>query len=435
MNKFKKFFLIVVTLPFLIFAGMTGINIALDPDHILTKGDSYPFMHSGRKYYKNAGVINHYDIKNIAVGGSLIANIIPSEVEAAMGWKNMYSLSLNASDATTVAAIASYALKKHKIENVLFSLQPERLSTIPADQQGKKGSERNFLYLYDDNRLNDLMVFAQLPTIFVRNFFDGKKQEEELKARFPNLTTPQLAQATKDLFSPYMVSAYRDFNRPLFISSLETTDKEPAALTEQHQKNLQDNYNQHIKPVVEKNPSTTFYFIVEPSSYLGRHSQRAIFTNGLKYLVDNLSQYPNVKIFGFANDAFNGDLRLYKDIDHSHIEVSRFVIASIARNSHRLTRQNIDDYIDHFNEIMDNYKVPPIWKTEHYERGNGPYNKKGYISYEDAAALVWGAENKKTYEKIYRSPYLAEKTYADKKRTTYPPVNTSRETLEARTAE
>lgn len=430
MDKFKKFFLIVVTLPFLIFAGMTAINMALDPDHILKRGDSYPFMHSGRKYYKNAGVINNYEIRNIAVGGSLIANLIPSEVEAAMGWKDVYSLNLNASDATTVAAITKYALKKHKIDNVLFSLQPERLSTIPADQQGKKGSERNFLYLYDDNRLNDLMVFAQMPTLFVRNYLEGKKQEEGIANRFPGLGKAQLAQATKDLYSQYMVSLYRDFNRPLFISSLETTDHEPAALTEQHRKNLQENYEQHIKPIVEANPSTQFYFIVEPSSYLGRRLQADIFTNGLKYLVGLLSRYPNVKIFAFANDEFNGDLRLFKDIDHSHIEISRFVIASLARGSHRLTLQNIDNYIEHFNEIMKEYRVPALWQTKHYERGNGPYNKKGYISYEDAAALVWGAQNRDTYEKIYRSPYLAENTYADKNLVTTPPLNASRAELE-----
>jgi hypothetical protein len=191
-------------------------------------------------------------------------------------------------------------------------------------------------------------------------------------------------------------------------------EKNPAPLTDTEKQSLSENLKQYVEPIIKGNPQTRFYIIIPPGTFLSKHEDQYIFPYALKFLVEALSQYPNVKIYGFANDAFNADLRLYSDIEHYHIEVARFMIQSLAHDNHRLTQANIDDYIHQFNQIMDRYKVPSFWKAQYHENGDGPYPKEGYLTYHDAARLVWGpAYSDKLYNSMYRSPYLEEKTYVE----------------------
>ena len=414
MNPFKKFSLTLIIAPFLALAGVVILNLSLDPDHIFSKGHDYPFFSRGLQFYKNAGVINNYDIKNIIIGGSLMDNLIPSEVEAAMGWHDVYSLSLDGANQKDIADVTAYALRKHHIENVIISLQPERLAKPTAALDGLGGGAKNFGYLYDDNRLNDLMVFVQAPQYYTRAFFRGKNQRKGINTKiFPSFQDKELLTASKDLYAHYM-GYYRHYNRPLFISSLGIAEKDPLPLTEAEKQSLSRNFALYVEPLIKNNPGTRFCIVIPPGTFLSKQGVRNIFPHALKFAVEKLSQYPNVKIYGFANDPFNADLRLYSDLVHYHIEIARFMIQSLAHDNHRLTPKNIDNYIKQFDQTIAQYKVPASWKTHYYKNGDGPYPKEGYITYYDAAKLVWGsAYNEKLNDSIPRSPYLDEKSYVE----------------------
>lgn len=430
MNRFKKFSLAILFIPLVVFGIAFAVNAYLDPDNILSPGKGAPFLSTGEKRYKIAGVINNYDVGNILVGGSLMNNVVPSEVESALGWDKVFSLSFPGGDLASISKMAQYAIGKHKISNVLFSLQPLRMADTPADTEGDRRSLSNYLYLYDDNRLNDLMVFAQMPTYYVENFQADKKQRKKLRKAFPGISDKDLFTASKDMYSHYM-SLYREFNRPLFISSLETTKTEPLQLAAQFKQNLRDNLERHVLPLVKDNPKTGFYFLIGPETFLAYKRKRNILVYAIRFLVKELSKYPNVKLYGFTNAPFNADLRLYKDLSHSHIEVSRYVLSSVARNEHRLTAKNIDAYVRELKNILDTYEVHALWRADYYERGNGPYPKRGYITYHDAARLIWGKRfNDKLYNSIPRSPYLAEESYAEVEIETNPPLNADRKQLE-----
>src|SRR4051812_40468462 len=105
MNRFKAFSLALITAPFVILVAVVVVNLSLDPDHIFSKGRDYPFFSRGLQFYKNAGIINNYEIKNIIAGGSLMDNFIPSEVESAMGWQGVFPLMIDGSNQASVSLV------------------------------------------------------------------------------------------------------------------------------------------------------------------------------------------------------------------------------------------------------------------------------------------------------------------------------------------
>lgn len=427
MTKFKKFFLTAVLVPCLCLLAMFCVNISLDPDHIISKRGIYPFCAKGIRLYKIAGIINNYDVRNIIVGASLGGNFIASEVEQAMGWKNVFLLSKNAADASAIYMIASRALKKRPIENVIYLLQPERLADIPADRDPKRDGAKNGANLFDENQLNDYLVFAQTSVPYIKAYFDEQAQAKKLLSTFPGLSTEELLTASKDISENYMTDQFRDFNRPLFIGSLLNPDEPVAKVTKQKKDNLVENYTRYIKPLVVNNPDTHFHFVIPPALFATQRTEKFLVMHSLRYVVNELSSFQNVTVYSFLNEPFNSDFRLYKDLNHFHVEVARYVIQSVAEHSHIINKANVDVHLHDYEKTMNAYKVPNIWQAKYYPMRDGPYPKQGYITYADAAKLIAG-ENRKPF---HRSRYLAEETYADADYATWPPLNASRETLES----
>ena len=425
MKRFKIYALIIIVLPLMFFSGMCAVNLILDPDEIFRKSAEYPYIAIGNKRYKNAGVINQHDLRNILVGGSLMDNMVASEVETVMNWDKVFSLTLRGGQAGSVVSITQHALQNHPIENVLFSLQPVRLAYIEADEPDNKRVTRNFSYLYDQNRLNDLLAFAQFPTYFLK--YKRRKKEQISKLRtegFPGISDEDLFKASKDLYGPYMMTGYKEFNRPLFISSLGDASQPPKPLKEQYKQNLRENYAEHLQPLVAQNPDTNFIFVVQSKTFLDRKENLETFSYALKFLVEELSRYPNVKIYNFANNDFNDDLRLFRDLHHPHIEISRYMLQSIANDRHRVRPETVDDQIQTLKNILNNYQVKELWETEYHRLGDGPYPREGYITYYDAAKLVWGKEfNDQVFNDIPRSPYLAEESYVRTDIKTFPSLD------------
>ncbi len=427
MKHFKLFGLALALSMVLPFCGIVGYNIYLDPDEIFRKGKHHPFIQGFPNYYRNAGIINSYEINNLIIGGSLIQNMIPSEVEEVMGWPNVFSLTFSGVNIETLSLAANYAMQKHKIDNIIFSLQPSRLARRPSDVALNMNAPKDYSYLYDSNPFNDLLTFIKLG-YHLKEYKEKERALEEMRTRFPALGKREIFAASKDLYPTYMNRRFGDFNRPLF--NLEKMPKKkirPHEITEKSDRNLADNYEKFIRPMVENNPGTTFHFIFQNKTFWEFQGKEEIVAHSTRFLVNRLSGYPNVRIHSFAHNDFNADMRLFKDGAHDHIEVERYILQSIKNDWDRLTSENIDAYVEFFVQKVNDYTLPEIWRVERGKK----YPKEGYITYYDAAKLVWGERfNDTLFKSIPRSPYLAEETYVQGDIKTSPSLKATRQELE-----
>lgn len=433
MKQFKTFFIVLVLFMAAPLVYVIVHNMKHDALEIFVKDkEFYPFLHSKYERYSIAGIARHYDIDNIIVGSSLAQNIIPSEVEDVMKWGNVFSLTASAILIREISQITEHALERQDIQNVIFPLRLNILAHWKPDYELNKRINPDFMGLYDSYPWNDFVLFTH------------KNPQEKLhkeKHAYRNAikdmlgeeaTEERIFKASKDLFSPWMRLYKDDFNRPLIISSVSVDRFKPMEMTESVRDNINYHLSHFVEPLLEKYPETNFYFVLPPMTFVKSKRFKEIFPETLAIVVKRLSQYKNAKIYNFLDNDFNADLRLFKDFAHAHIEVSRYMLQSLATGRDLVTAENVDAQAALLGEKIKSYEMPKIWYVpKRYTEQTTPYPKKGCLRDYDAAGLVWGDDfTPSLFAKIPRSPFLNLMSSLDHKDVTFPPLDATREQLE-----
>ena len=80
----------------------------------------------------------------------------------------------------------------------------------------------------------------------------------------------------------------------------------------------------------------------------------------MKWLIEETSKYPNVKIYGFDDLDYADDLRNYKDEAHYNIDMNSMHLDAIKNNTHILTTQNMDRYFELMEQKIRAYDLEPL---------------------------------------------------------------------------
>lgn len=380
--------------------------------------------------YSIAHIVNQHQIKNMIIGNSLTQNMVASEVEEVLGWKDFFSLTVPGLMIREKATIAAYALQHHKMNNVLFSIRPHRMAGLPEDYPLSEKYNPEFLKLYDDTPWNDILIATKKN----RNPWLKTKSKKYLKFTKETQVAEEKLRVAKDLFSPWINQAGQHFNRPLFIQSLSGTGekKEIIKLEDQHLKNIEAHFTKHLKPLLNQYPDVNFYFIVPPMSFTSLKQYQETLPASIEHVAKLFSPYKNVQFYSFIDNDFNADLRLFKDLRHAHIEVSRYMIQSLKTGNDLVTVDSASSYAIKLRHIIETYTPKDVWDVEvGHTHKTSPYTKKGCLTYYDAAKLTWGDKfSEELFHSIPRSPYLAEDTYLDFPAKTSPALNAPRIELE-----
>ena len=73
-----------------------------------------------------------------------------------------------------------------------------------------------------------------------------------------------------------------------------------------------------------------------------------VYINTMKYLVNQSSKYPNLKIYAWGNEAFVDEIKNYKDLTHYKYTFNSWMLKQISLQKGLLTNGNIDSYIKEF---------------------------------------------------------------------------------------
>lgn len=121
-------------------------------------------------------------------------------------------------------------------------------------------------------------------------------------------------------------------------------------------KELIDNY---IIPYVKMYQDKIFHFVIPPYSFIRflmtERTMEYIYLQRL--LVEKLSNFPNVKIYGFYDCNFVQNLANYYDPHHYTPYIIRYILHSIKNNLHRLTIKNLDVYEINLIKNLKTFKV------------------------------------------------------------------------------
>ncbi|MCI5142877.1 MAG: hypothetical protein D3909_14345 [Candidatus Electrothrix sp. ATG1] len=73
-----------------------------------------------------------------------------------------------------------------------------------------------------------------------------------------------------------------------------------------------------------------------------------------------MSRYSNVRVFGFDDMEFTGDIANYKDQSHYHKDINSKMLELMAAPKGVLTKDNLDDYLERISTAAHNYNLSNI---------------------------------------------------------------------------
>lgn len=411
MKVSAKIFTIAVIAAFIVpVFSVLSYNIYIDPFQIIHKDFQKPtvFLSSGReRAYQRAGIINQHDLESVVIGHSQSMNYIPSKIEQELGWNKVFNIAINGRTVFEQSIIAKRCLSKHNIEKILWGVDVNNLM-VPWNNIDKINPLK--LFLYDNNRLNDLQFFLT---------FDLQKYHER-KKKLKKIIQPE--NNTKKKEQPgASVAWYRGqnmcrFNRPVFVADkiigkkrLVYNDATKEVLKKKdllasHSElnefvdNYKDNFSHNLLPIIAQNPQTEFFFILTAYPTLNMQKLKIrektktkykAYFQVLKQFIIDIQHYDNAKVFGFDTEEFTNDLRLYRDKRHYHLAVNNYIVEQMAKENGLLTVDNVDTYLKNFDKKVTNYRLPEKWNPQLHNK----MPKTGYLSLKAARLLIASGGN------------------------------------------
>jgi len=309
-----------------------------------------------------AARINNLHFDSIILGTSVTENFSAGETSKKLGGK-FANLSIGGGDFVTRSLILEYALKRKNLKKILYSL--DDMGLVAAEM----GDVKNFDFLYDDNKPNDLRIYFSSKYFFC--FFYEPICLSETDPDRPNAWHENVGHTRrfggldnwfKAKTSPQVKEVFRiliETKNQLNLGRVNIENNH-AQMVSRSQRYLDHYLIRHI----EHHPGTEFALILPPKHRL----QYAIdaqynvskfdrYSLNVKYLVKKSNRYPNLKLYGWGNRSFVDNFANYKDLGHWNDKIDLILLDDIQQHRALLTSENVDDYLQIFKQKALNYDL------------------------------------------------------------------------------
>ena len=372
-KKNIRFVRVVALLVFLCFIPLLSYTFVFDPWQLFHKPWFREALFLGNPRFQDAGLINSYTFESVILGTSIAQNFSIEEASRVFS-SSFINLSIEAGLLSERAIILNRVLQKKKISKVILSLDfmPEITvgkykESLPPDQ---------YSFLYNSNRIDDCRLYMDWQLFGCWNFKDtcrqvlpGKRVErldelyiwqtdnpEESKKRGiegwcgPS-DTPEISNWMKETIHVAEMMKIGWFPRK------ENLDKKL-------EENLTGTFDTYVVPYVRQYPEVKFYLFFPPYSRLrfallqqGYQSVFDLYCSYIEYVVQEMEEYENVKVFGFETEPFLDDLNHYIDILHYDPGINSQMLHWMAHKEHELTMMNIQEYLRDIRTLAGRYDV------------------------------------------------------------------------------
>ncbi|MBQ7714331.1 MAG: hypothetical protein IJT70_00505 [Clostridia bacterium] len=336
----KKWAISLISLTLVIVLLFGAAELFLDPLLQYGKEPGHLTYREYSELYSNPGIAKNYDYNAVLLGSSMVENTDVSEINELFGCTTIKVPYSGGSSYNHKTILEVCYDSGKQIDKVFWSLDEYALTT-------DKDTPRYPLpeYLYDSSKINDLSYLLNLDIFY---FYTLK----DVAGTLTHKTEPMMKDGdwTKD------PSAYCTANA---LSSVKYPMEQNENLGEKHfEKNLTENMDCNIIPLVKAHPETEFNFYMVPYSilYWYQDKQKGILDAGMydaEYAVGELLKYENVKIHFFQDDYdIITDLDLYKDYSHFNSSVNGYISREMAKGSHLLSADNYRERLRAFGDYL-----------------------------------------------------------------------------------
>lgn len=346
--NYKKFGILFIIIFIFSILFISFTTIIIDPYfhyHKPLKNLNYTL---NNQRYQNYGIIKHFNYDAIITGTSMTENFKTSEFDKLFNVSSI-KVSFQGSSFKETNELLKKALENNKdIKYIIRSLD---YSSFYIDKDDYIYDIETFpFYLYNDD-LGDDVKYILNKKVFLKSL----------------ITLNNKKNTTFDEYN-YWNDNYV-FGKEVLDSNYERPEKvDDQKINKSDVKMLNDNINQNVISLIKKYPNTEFYFFYPPYSiyqwdYWNQTSQLNKYLIGEKIITKELLKYDNVHIFSFLdNYDIVTNLDNYKDTTHYSADINSFILKSMNKGEHQLTKKNYKEYYDKILKYYNNYDYDKLFK-------------------------------------------------------------------------
>lgn len=374
MRRYVHMFLMGTMVPAALFL---ILNVWVDPYRIFHKPSKNEDQYGGNIRILASGIINTGTFDSLILGTSMAENFSPAEASRVFG-NRFVNISLSGSSLVERALVLNDALRKRALTDVIYSLDDLAFDTDSI----LKTPIAPYAYLYDENPVNDLLIYASDPKAF-RFVFCGNVifsstrlcpgtrslehlvewySDQEYSKRFGGLN--KWLEAKNNAQVQQALASIATSIRTIRSGRIRAIQWPEVALArEKHEKIFRDD----LLKTIAAYPNTRFYLFFPPYSRLNfaikKQSDPQAFEEYLdiiRFVVKACAPYRNVQVFGFETESFPDHLANYKDTEHYHPRINSEILRWMHNGEHVLTPGNLAAYIQEITQLAQNYPLENI---------------------------------------------------------------------------
>ena len=346
----KKWFHVFISLLLMCFVIIASIVIFIDPFFHYHKPQSELFYTLDNERSMNYGILEHFDYDSIITGSSMTENFQTSQADKLFD-ADFVKVSFQGCTYKEVNDNLKVAFaSKHSIKNVIRCLDMDRFFDSKDDMYDEGEYPE---YLYNNNPFDDVKYLFNRDVIYTRcakilsDYFsghDGGHTSFDDYAYWMDEVTYGKDKIMKD---------HSLFTAPSEVKSCELSLEEKACISE--------NISQNVTEIASEQPDTNFYIFNTPYSavWWGEKYQDGLLDKQLsaeKLIIEQLLQYDNIYVFSWNSDfKLTTNLDNYADKCHYTDTISKMIIADMSNMKHRITNDNLDDYIKNERNYYSNF--------------------------------------------------------------------------------
>lgn len=371
---------IIFFFPIVILFFLLGLLLSFlyykDPLYILYKGKKLDITTPSLLYpnirLQAKGIINRYDFDSVIIGSSMLQNTSALYASEKLHSK-FINLSLSGSAIPERLVILKYLLSSREIKKVIISLDFFSFEQNHMNLSLLEIGIPSWDYLYDENKLYQLKLY--MTTDFFKQFILQKDDKRILispeKYNFWNNDKKNLFFGGIDNWIKYInvnpeIKQFLLQDLPNKAKKIDNSF-EKKSITINWKVTLDQYIEKFLLEMIKNNSKTEFYLIFPPYWRYTYAEWKQV--DGLKFeqykhiiskITQKLSSYENVFIYGFDTENFVDYIENYMDTGHYHPQINQKMIDSIAENSNKITKENVDNYIEEIDMLANQFDIKKL---------------------------------------------------------------------------
>ncbi|HEY9190675.1 MAG TPA: hypothetical protein VIM88_07385 [Sulfurovum sp.] len=367
----QKIILTYFAVVFFAFALLLPAYYIYDPMQIFHKAWGREVTFHKHMRQQAAGIINNFhNYDSVILGTSMIENTSSKEASEKLGGE-FINISMPGSSYFERAIVMRSLFRQHKVKNILYSLDVDKYFGQEKAYPDYPVSE--FDYLYDESRLNDFKLYANikyLPCVLLqatRKKCVGEKITlDRPNAWFENknfsIWFGGLDKWVSSKNNRQILASLGAISKTVeHIKRQETLSLEKADETIRSAKRYID---ENILDFVKAHPGTNFILLDPPYSrplyaIWAQYNlpKFKVYKEILRYLAEKRDEYPNLEVYSFGEEQFIDDIATYKDLTHYHYSINSWMLSAIAQKKGLLHKDNISEYLESITQKALNYDL------------------------------------------------------------------------------